>query len=57
VNSAANGEVKTTRVDQPNKGEVCKIATCKNEKVMAKNYQPTSATAKRNAKNIVVKPF
>jgi hypothetical protein len=50
VNSAAKGEVKTIRVHQPNKGDVYKIPTGKNKKVMDKTYQPISTTAKRNTK-------
>jgi hypothetical protein len=50
VNSAPKGEVKATRVDQPNRGDVCNIPTCKNKKARAINYQPISSTAKRNAK-------
>ena len=33
MNSAAKGEVEATRVDQPNKGDVCNIPICKNENV------------------------
>ena len=33
MNSAAKGEVEATRVNQPNRGDLCNIPICKNENV------------------------